>query len=153
MRNKEKGRVKREEWRVKMKSTRLTLLTPWRVHGVRTPAVAMERGVDSGGGARCWRRRGDWVTALEAAGVWIWRSSSLDLGKRFRIYRVWDCESLREFERAGKELRVWDWRSEDWRGEEEWKGKEKAWMGSHVHDLTSGSEVKTEEEWRLKSSG
>ena len=46
----------------------------------------MERGVDGGGGARHWRRRRDWVTALEAARVctlefgfgetvlWIWRN-------------------------------------------------------------------------------
>ena len=29
----------------------------------------MERGVDGGGGARHWRRRGDWVMALEVARV------------------------------------------------------------------------------------
>ena len=53
-----------------------------------TPAVAMERGLDSGGGARRWRRRGDWVTALEAeaarvcsleSGFGFWRNSSLEL--------------------------------------------------------------------------
>ena len=43
----------------------------------------MERGVDSGDGARHWRRRGEWVMALEAA-----RVCTLDLEKRFRLYRV-----------------------------------------------------------------
>ena len=32
----------------------------------------MERGVDGGGDARLWRRRGDWVTTLEVARVCIW---------------------------------------------------------------------------------
>ena len=67
-----------------------------------TPAVAMERGVDSGSGARLWRRRGDWVTVLEAArvcslefGFGFWRNSSLEL-------RIWgkgldfiECEIVR----------------------------------------------------------
>ena len=46
----------------------------------------MERGVDGGGGARHWRWRRDWVTALEVARVctlefgfgemvlWLWRN-------------------------------------------------------------------------------
>ena len=56
---------------------------------MRPLVVAMERGVDSGGGARRWRRRGNWVTALEASeaarvcslefGFGFWRNSSLEL--------------------------------------------------------------------------
>ena len=64
---------------------------------MRTPAVAMERGVDSGGGARRWRRRGDWVTTLEVA-----RVCSLELGFGETVVWIWgngldfiECEIVR----------------------------------------------------------
>ena len=64
---------------------------------MRTPAVAMERGVDSGSGARRWRWRGDWVTALEAA-----RVCSLEFGFGEAVLWIWgngldfiECEIVR----------------------------------------------------------
>ena len=69
---------------------------------MRTPAVAMERGVDSGGGARRWRRRGDWVTALEMArvcslefGFGFWRNSSLELWVWGNGLDFIECEIVR----------------------------------------------------------
>ena len=50
----------------------------------------MERGVDDGGGARLWRWRGDWVTALEAARVCIW---NLDLERNGLDFI--ECEIVR----------------------------------------------------------
>ena len=56
---------------------------------MRTPAVAMERGVDSGGGAKRWRRRGDWITAFEASEAA--RVCSLEFGFGFwRETVVWN---------------------------------------------------------------
>ena len=64
---------------------------------MRTPAVAMERGVDSGGGARHWRRRRDWITTLEAA-----RVCSLEFGFGETVLWIWgngldfiECEIVR----------------------------------------------------------
>ena len=49
----------------------------------------MERGVDSGGGARRWRQRGDWVTAFEASEAA--RVCSLEFGFGFwREIVVWN---------------------------------------------------------------
>ena len=67
---------------------------------MRTPAVAMERGVDSGGGARRWRRRGDWVTAFEASEAA--RVCSLEFGFGEAVVWIWgnsldfiECEIVR----------------------------------------------------------
>ena len=64
---------------------------------MRTPAVAMERGVDSGSGATRWRWRGDWVTTLEAA-----RVCSLKFGFGEAVVWIWgngldfiECEIVR----------------------------------------------------------
>ena len=51
---------------------------------MRTPAVAMERGVDNGGGTRRWRWRGDWVMALEVA-----RACSLEFGFGEAVVWIW----------------------------------------------------------------
>ena len=46
--------------------------------------------MDGGGGARLWRRRGDWVTALEAVRVCIW---NLDLERNGLDFI--ECEIVR----------------------------------------------------------
>ena len=132
------------------KQRKITLLTQWRVHGVRTKtlAVAMERGVDGGGGARHWRRRGDWVTALEASeaarvcslefGFGFWRNSSLELwiwgnGLDFiecEIVRVWEGlrEQVKNRESETEEMKTEEMRkSEKGRRRREWEAMSMTW--------------------------